>query len=192
MKNFEGEDIRLQRGISFAVRSNRAGSQQFLNAIRQAVWSVDAAIPLADVNTLQYYYDKSLARTSLALMMLAIAGAMALLLGVVGIYAVISYSVTQRTREIGIRLAIGAQQHELTQMFVNHGLILSAIGVATGLIVAFASARLMSSLLFGVKPVDPLTYALVAIGLIACALLASYIPARRVSNIDPSESLRAE
>jgi predicted permease len=192
MKNFEGDDIRLQRGISFAIRSDRAGSQQFLNALRQAVWSVDAAIPLADVNTLQYYYDKSLARTSLALMMLAIAGAMALLLGIVGIYGVISYSVTQRTREIGIRLAIGAQQHELTRMFVNHGLILSAIGVTVGLIVAFLSARFMSSLLFGVKPVDPLTYALVAIGLITCALLASYIPARRASTIDPSESLRAE
>jgi predicted permease len=192
MKNFEGNDIRLQRGISFAVRSDRAGSQQFLNALRQAVWSVDAGIPLADVNTLQYYYDKSLARTSLALMMLGVAGAMALLLGIVGIYGVISYSVTQRTREIGIRLAIGAQQREVTRMFVEHGLVLAVIGVATGLIAAFVSSNVMSSLLYGVKPVDPLTYVLVAGGLIGCALVASYIPARRVSNIDPSQSLRAE
>jgi len=192
MKNFEGDDFSLQRSVSITIRSPRSGSEQFLKEIRQAVWSINSSLSLANVNTLQYYYDKSLARTSLALMMLGIAGAMALLLGVVGIYGVISYSVTQRTREIGIRLAIGAQQHELTRMFVNHGLILSAIGVTAGLIVAFLSARFMSSLLFGVKPVDPLTYALVAIGLIACALLASYIPARRVSSVDPSESLRAE
>jgi len=192
MKNFGDQEVSLERGPAIIIRSQRAGTESFLREVRQAIWSLDSSLPLANVNTLQYYYDKSLARTSLALIMLAVAGTMALLLGVVGIYGVISYSVTQRTREIGIRLAIGAQQHELTRMFVSHGLILSAIGVVTGLVVAFFSARLMSSLLFGVKPVDPLTYALVAIGLIACAAFASYIPARRVSSVDPSESLRAE
>lgn len=192
MKNFEGDEINVQRGISFVVRSNRTGSEKFLKAIRQAVWSVDASLPLADVRTLQELYDKSLARTSLALLMLAIAGAMALLLGVVGIYGVISYSVTQRTREIGIRMAVGAQQPELTKMFVQHGLVLAGVGVVLGLAVAAASARLMSALLFGVHAVDPLTYGLVALGLVMSAMLASYIPARRVSSVDPVEALRAE
>ena len=190
MKNFEGDETNVQRGIAFVIRSSRTGSEQFLKAIRQAVWSVNASLPLANVHTLQELYDKSLARTSLALLMLAIAGGMALLLGVVGIYGVISYSVTQRTREIGIRMAIGAQQHELTKMFVRHGLILAAIGVVVGLTVAFVSSRLMSSLLFGVHAIDPLTYGLVALGLVISAVLASYIPARRVSNVDPVEALR--
>jgi predicted permease len=191
-KNFEGDEVSEERNVAFVIRSSRAGSEEFLKAVRRAVWSVDASIPLASVHTLQYYYDKSLARTSLALLMPALAGAMALLLGVVGIYGVISYSVKQRTREIGIRMAVGAQQAELTRMFVRHGLTLATIGVVVGLAVAFLSSRLMASLLFGVQAVDPTTYGLVALGLVMSAVLASYIPARQVSSVDPVESLRAE
>jgi ABC-type antimicrobial peptide transport system permease subunit len=117
---------------------------------------------------------------------------MALLLGTIGLYGVIAYSVSQRTREIGIRMALGAQQRELTKMFVRHGLTLACIGVVCGLIAAFALMRLLSSLLFHVSPVDPLTYGAVSLGLVAAAMLASYIPSRRAASIDPVEALRAE
>ncbi len=153
---------------------------------------MNANLPLADMKTLQSLYDRSLARTSFTLMMLAIAGAMALLLGVVGIYGVISYSVSQRTREIGIRLALGAPLAQVTGMFVRHGLVLSAIGAACGLTAAFAVTRLMKSLLYNVSPADPLTYAAVSAGLIFAAMLASYLPARRATTIDPIDALRAE
>jgi ABC-type antimicrobial peptide transport system permease subunit len=133
-----------------------------------------------------------MARTSFTLVMLAVAGGMALLLGVVGIYGVISYSVSQRTREIGIRMALGARQRELTGMFVRHGLLLAMIGLAFGLVGAVAVTRLMSSLLFEIKPVDPVTYGAVAIGLAGAAAMASYLPSRRAAAVEPVEALRAE
>ena len=116
----------------------------------------------------------------------------AALLGVAGIYGVISYSVSQRTREIGIRIALGAQTETVRRMFVRHGLTLAGIGVAIGLAVAFGTMRLMSSLLFEVSPVDPLTYAAVSLTLTAAVVLASYVPARRATAIDPIEALRSE
>jgi len=192
MKNFEGKDNFVSRGLSVAIRSPRAGSQTLMRDVQQAVWSVDANLPLADAHTLDYYYQKSMARTSFTLVMLAVAGGMALLLGTIGLYGVIAYSVSQRTREIGIRMALGAQQGELTKMFVRHGLTLAGIGVVCGLVAAFALMRLLSSLLFHVSPVDPLTYAAVSAGLVAAAMLASYIPSRRAASIDPVEALRAE
>lgn len=124
--------------------------------------------------------------------MLAVAGVMALLLGIVGLYGVIAYSVSQRTREIGIRLALGAERHELTGMFVRHGLRLAGAGLVCGLVTALALMRLMSSLLFKVRPVDPVTYGAVSIGLVATAALASYLPARRTAAVNPVEALRAE
>ena len=163
-----------------------------LNEIRQAVWSVDPNLPLARIGTLGDLYDASIARTSFTLIMLGIAGVMALLLGTVGLHGVIAYSVSQRTREIGIRMALGAQQKEVTGMFVRQGLLLTGIGVAFGLVAAFATMRLMSSLLFHVSPVDPVTYAAVTFGLVAAALLASYLPSRRAANVNPVEALRAE
>ncbi|HEX2344637.1 MAG TPA: FtsX-like permease family protein, partial [Vicinamibacterales bacterium] len=120
----------VQRSVSYVIRSNRTGSTGFLAEIGQAVWSINANLPLAGVRTLQEIYDASLARTSFTLVMLGIAGAMALLLGVTGIYGVISYSVSQRTREIGIRVALGAQASAVRRMFVTHGLLLAAVGVA--------------------------------------------------------------
>jgi ABC-type antimicrobial peptide transport system permease subunit len=153
---------------------------------------VNPNLPLFHVQTLQEIYDKSLARTSFTLVMLALAGAMALLLGVVGIYGVISYSVSQRTREIGIRMALGARKEELMRMFVGQGLRLASIGVACGLIAAVGLTRLMKSLLFEVKPLDPLTFATVALGLVLAAALASYLPAMRATTVDPTEALRAD
>jgi ABC-type antimicrobial peptide transport system permease subunit len=133
-----------------------------------------------------------MARTSFTLVMLAIAGAMALLLGVTGIYGVIAYSVSQRTREIGIRMALGAQRREITRMFVRYGLGLTAIGIACGLAAAMALTRLMGSLLFEVSPVDPLTYVAVCLSLTAAAMLASYVPALRATLVNPVTALRAE
>ena len=117
---------------------------------------------------------------------------MALVLGVVGIYGVIAYAVTQRTREIGIRMALGAEPGGLQQMFVRHGLLLAGIGAVLGLAAAAGLTRLMSSLLFGVKALDPLTYAVASVSLIAAAALASYLPARRATRVDPLEALRTE
>lgn len=192
MNRFEGQKESLRRGIGFAIRSPRAGSEAFLKEIRQAVWSVDSNIPLSEVHTLDYLYKQSMARTSFTLIMLGVAGGMALLLGIVGIYGVIAYSVSQRTREIGIRMALGAQQQTLTSMFVRHGLWLAGIGVACGLAASFAVMRLMSSLLFRVSPLDPITYIAVTAGVIATVYVACYLPSRRAATVDPVEALRAE
>ena len=192
MDRFEGEATMVRRELTFVLRTPRAGSESLLKEVRQAVWSVNPNLPLADVNTLHYFYRRSMARTSFTLVMLGVAGSMALLLGVVGIYGVIAYSVSQRRREIGIRMALGAQQLTLTGMFVRHGLFLTGIGVVCGLAVAIIIMRLMSSLLFNVNPIDPLTYAAVSAGLIATAFIASYLPSRRAAAVDPVEALRAE
>jgi predicted permease len=192
MNNFESDPVQLRRTLAFVIRTPRAGSETLMKEARQAVWSVDANLPLADVRTLGYYYTKSMARSSFTLVMLAIAGGMALLLGAVGLYGVIAYSVSQRTREIGIRIALGAQQRGLVGMFVRQGLVLAGVGVACGVVVAIAAVRVMASLLFHVSPVDPVTYILVCAGLGATAALASYLPSRRASSVDPVEALRAE
>jgi predicted permease len=192
MDRFEGNPTTVRRGVAFALRSPRAGSESFLKEVREAVWSVNPNLPLAAVHTVDHFYKQSMARTSFTLIMLGVAGSMALLLGVVGIYGVIAYSVSQRRREIGIRMALGAQQQVLTNMFVRHGLWLTGIGVLCGLAAAIVVMRLMSSLLFKVSPVDPLTYTTVSLGLVLTAFLASYLPSRRTSAVDPVEALRAE
>ncbi len=192
MDHFESDDSFAFRDVAFVLRSSRTGSESFLNEVRQAVWSMNPNLPLAEVHALDFFYKRSMARTSFTLIMLGVAGSMALLLGVVGIYGVIAYSVSQRTREIGIRMALGAQQKTLTGMFVRHGLALTGIGVACGLAVAIVVMRLMSSLLFKVSPVDPVAYGAASVGLVATAFLASYLPSRRVSTVDPVEALRAE
>jgi predicted permease len=191
-KNFEGEPVSVQRYISFVVRTPRAGSISLRNDIQNALWSVDSNLPLAQTDTLEIFYNRSLSRTSLTLLLLEVATGMALLLGLVGIYGVISYSVSQRTREIGIRLALGAPIAQVTTAFVRGGLILSAIGCACGLAAALVLVPLMKSLLFSVSPSDPLTYAAMSASLIFAAALASYLPARKATKIDPVEALRAE
>jgi predicted permease len=189
---FEGQKELVRRGVSFVIRSPRANSAAFLSEAQRAVSSVDSDWPLEDPSTLGELYTKSMARTSFTLLMLCVAGAMTLLRGVVGIYGVISYAVSQRTREIGIRMAMGAQRQALTSLFVRQGLLRAGIGVVTGVVVAFAATRLMSSLLFNVSPMDPGTYVVATAGILAIAWLACYLPSRRAAAVNPVKALRAE
>jgi predicted permease len=184
--------VPVVRTVTFVLRSDRAGTEGFLNEVRQAVWSVNSTLPLASVRTMQEVYGKSLARTSFTLVMLGIAGAIALTLGIIGIYGVISYTVSQRQREIGIRLALGAQGGDVVQMVLRQGAKTALVGVAIGIAAALGLTELMRNLLFGVSPQDPLTLASVAALLILVALLASYIPARRAMLVDPAVALRYE
>jgi predicted permease len=180
------------RTMAYAVRSNRVGAPNFIHELHQAVWSVNPDLPLAAVQTLDEILAGSMARTSFAMTMLAISAGVALLLGVVGVYGAIAYIAAQRTREIGIRLALGAQISDVRQMFLRHGLRLTAAGIAIGIVVAVILTRVMSALLFGVGPLDPLTYAAVSGALAAVALLATYLPARRASRVPPTVALRSE
>ncbi len=181
-----------RRTVYFALRTSRAGTQTLINEMQQAVWSVNSNLPMADMSTMQEIYSQSMARTSFTLVMLAIAGTMALALGILGIYGVISYAVSQRTREIGIRMALGAKKSELLWMFVRSALVLTGVGTAVGLGAAAALMRLMRTLLFGISPLDPITFTAVPIALVAAAALASYLPARRTAAVNPVEALRAE
>ncbi|HEY3938329.1 MAG TPA: ABC transporter permease [Bryobacteraceae bacterium] len=185
-------ELNATRAVTFVIRSERVGTEGFLNQLRHAVWSVNASLPLAAVRTMQEIYDESLATTSFTLVMLGIAGAMALMLGLIGIYGVISYAVSQRSREIGIRAALGAEPAALRWLFVRYGLALAGAGTVTGLAAAAGLTRLMKSVLFGISPVDPLTYTAVPLVLVAATVLASYLPARRAAAMDPVETLRAE
>jgi predicted permease len=192
MGPFEGQSDRSERYLTYIVRSPQAGSAAFVNQVKQAVWSVQAGLPLANPDTLGYLYHKSMARTSFTLTLLTIAGAMALLLGVVGIFGVVSYGISQRTREIGIRMALGAQRGQITAMFVRQGFLLTAIGVALGLGSAAATMRFLSALLFHVSPMDPLTYASVTGVIAAVAWVACYLPSRRAASVEPVNALRSE
>jgi predicted permease len=192
MSQFWGQPRFVARGLTYVVRSNRTNTEAFLTQLRQAVWTVNGNLPLALVRTLQDVYERSMARTTFALVMLAIAGGMALLLGLIGIYGVISYSVSQRTREIGIRMALGVRHTDLRRMFVRHGLLLAGIGIAVGIAVAAGLARLMASLLFNVSPLDAMTYVAVSLVLGTAAVLASYLPARRAAALNPVQALRAD
>jgi predicted permease len=180
------------RRVTFVVRSEHSGSESFLKEVHQAVWSVNSNLPLASVRTMQEVYDKSLARTSFTLVMLGIAGAMALVLGVIGIYGVISYMVSQRRREIGIRLALGAQRGDVLRMVLRQGAKLALVGVAIGIGAAVGLTRLLTGLLFGVTAHDPMTFTAVAAILVSVALVACYIPARRAMLINPMVALRNE
>jgi predicted permease len=186
------EKLRAWRTPYFALRSNQAGTQVLINEMQQAVWSVNASLPVTDVSTMQEIYGDSMARTSFTLVMLGIAGAMALGLGILGIYGVIAYAVSQRTREIGIRMALGAKKSELVWMFVRSALVLTGVGTVVGLGAAAGVMRLMRSLLFGISPLDTVTFTAVPVVLLAAAALASYLPARRTTAIDPVDALRAE
>jgi predicted permease len=184
--------VDVQGNIAFVVRSPRAGTEALLQDLRRAVWSVNSGLPVFAERTLDEYYRQSLARTSLTLMLFGVAGGMALLLGVIGQYGVIAYSVSQRTREIGIRMALGAPPDRVTGMFVLHGLKLAVVGAAFGLAGAWMLVRLMDSLLYQVSAVDPATYLVVSVGLVGTCALAAYIPSRRAAIVDPVVALRAD
>jgi putative ABC transport system permease protein len=180
------------RQATFVVRNERAGTTDFLEQVQQSVWSVNSNLPLANVRTMQDVYDQSMARTSLTLVMLAIAGAMALALGIIGIYGVVSYLVTQRTHEIGIRMALGAQSGDILREVLRDGGTMAAFGIALGLAASFGLTRFMATMLFGVSATDPLTFAVVALVLLTVALGACWIPARRAMRVDPMVALRYE
>jgi predicted permease len=182
----------VRRTVYFALRTNRAGTQSLINEMQQAVWSVNSNLAVAAIRTMQDIYGQSMARTSFTLVMLTIAGTMALALGILGIYGVISYAVSQRTREIGIRMALGANKNELLWMFVRSALVLACVGATVGLGAAAGLMGLMRKLLFGVSPLDPITFTVVPVVLVAAAALASYLPARRTAAVNPVEALRAE
>jgi predicted permease len=192
VQNMWGSDERIQRGVAFLLRTKRAGSSEFLKEVQQAVWSVNPDLPLAEVRTVAEIYARSMARTSFTLVLLAVAAGMALLLGAIGIYGVISYSVSQRTREIGIRMALGAPDGSVQRMFVKHGLSLAAVGLGCGMIVAAGLTRVMTAILYEVSPLDPLTYSAVGAVLLCAAAAATYVPARRATRVALVEALRAE
>jgi predicted permease len=180
------------RTMAYAVRSNRVGRTGFLRELEQAVWSVNPNLPLAAVETLEETRARSMAQTSFALVMLGIAAGVALLIGAVGIYSVIAYAVAQRTREIGLRMALGAQIADVRGMFLRRGLWLTGTGILIGIGVAVIVARVVSSFLFGVGPLDPTTYAAVSGILGAVGLFATYLPARLASRVDPIVALKMD
>ncbi len=159
--------LNVARAVTFVIRSDRAGTEGFLNQVRQAVWSVNASLPLASARTMQEIYDESLATH---VFHAGDAGELPArwpwLLGIIGIYGVISYAVSQRRREIGIRLALGAQPAALQGMFVRYGLALACVGVLAGFAAAAGLTQLMKSVLFGISPLDPLTYLAVPVVLV--------------------------
>jgi len=192
LSNFEGDKDSIRRGVSFIIRSQRAGSESFLKEIRRRIWAINANLPLAEVRTVGDLYRKSLARSSFTSVLLMIAAVMAVILGSVGIYGVIAYTVSQRTREIGIRMALGARNTQVAVMFVRYGMLLVGIGAACGVLSALGLMRLLSTLLYGVKPADPLTYIAMSLLLLFIAFIASYLPSRRAAAIDPATALRLD
>ena len=190
MKSFWNNPTMFWGIGTLLVRTPRAGNESLVQEMQTAVRSVNAGIPLATPSTMGDLYRRSMSRTSFTLVLLSVAGLMAVLLGIVGIYSVIAYSVSQRRREIGIRLALGASPSGVRRLFTRQAMGLVAIGTVFGLAAAFGFTRLMGSLLFGVTPLDPATFLLVPLTLAAVAVLASYLPARRAVHVDPIETLR--
>jgi predicted permease len=189
------DGVDATRSATFIVRSDRAGTESFLNELRQAVWSLNSNVPVASMRTMQDIYGQSMARTSFTLVMLGIAGAMALILGFVGIYGVISYAVSQRTREIGIRLALGAERAKISRMVIGQGLRLALAGVAAGAVATLVLGRSFSSfsqLLYGVRVTNPAILATVSSAVVIVAVVACYLPARRAASVEPMKALRSE
>jgi putative ABC transport system permease protein len=186
------DQVQVWRSAGIAIRSDRMGTPGFLEDVQAAIWEVSPNLPLMGVRPLSEMMAASMGRTSFAMVLLGIAGLVALVLGLVGVYGVISYAVSQRARELGMRMALGAQASQVQRMVLRQGFVLAGVGVALGLGLAFGLTRLMSALLFGVNAVDPLTYAAVSGGLLAVSLMASYLPARRAAKVDPMTALRLD
>jgi predicted permease len=190
--DFGGKNTYLQRSLGYVIRTTRLQAPDFIREVQQAVWAVNPNLPLARVRTLRDMYDESMAQTSFALVILGIAAAVTLLLGVVGLYGVIAYVVAQRRREVGIRMALGARAPDVQKMFVLRGMLVTGVGLVAGVAAALALMRLVRAMLFGISPFDPVTYGAVIGLLAAVALIATWLPARRATTADPALALRAE
>ena len=183
-----GPDI---TAMSYIVRSS-VPSSSLVPAVRRAVDEVDSHLAIAQVRMLQDIVDRASDQMSFTMVLLAIAAVVALLLGAIGIYGVISYVVTQRTGEIGVRLAMGAEPRSVAAMILRQGGVITLLGVAVGLIAALAGSQLIRSLLYGVSPRDPVVFSLTTLALLAIALLACWLPARRAARLSPLEALRTD
>jgi len=181
----------IGRSLAVMVRAPRA-ARTLVPAIQQAVWGVNPNLPLANLRSLRDMLDGSMARAAFTMVMLSLAAAVGLVLGVVGVYGVISYVVSQRTREIGVRIALGARPGDVRLMVVRQAAVVTGIGVALGLAAAVGLTRLMTGLLHDVRPVDPITYGTVTLAVVAVALAASYLPARRAAATAPMMALRSD
>jgi hypothetical protein len=177
--------------VGFLVRTNMSGDDA-APAIKRAVISVDPVIYVRTLLSGDTYLRDGLAPTRFAMALLTAFAAVAVTLAAVGLYGVIAYGVSQQTREIGVRVALGAEPHRLVRQVVANGLRLALLGVAIGAVVAVATTRVLGSMLYAVSPGDPVTFAVIALLVVAIALLASYVPARRALRIDPTETLRAD
>ena len=187
-----GGSASVRRGVTFAIRSERASTQAFLREVAAAIHAVSPSLPLAKVRTLNEVYRLATARTSFALVLLGIAGAIALALAIVGVYGVLAHAAAQRRREVSIRLALGAEPRAIKTLFVRQGLVLAFIGSAIGLASAAGLSRWISSLLFGVTPLDSFTYLASVAVVVAAAMAASYVPAREAASVDPMDALRSD
>jgi ABC-type antimicrobial peptide transport system permease subunit len=177
--------------MSYVVRSHRVGTPGFVRELQRAVWSVNPDLALARIRTLNEIQAASMSQTTFAMVMLAIAAGVALLLALVGVYGVVAYIVAERTHEIGIRMALGAQVRDVRVLFLRHGLGLALTGIASGIGAAVLVTPVMSGLLHGVGAIDPVTYIGVAMILGGVTLLATYLPARRASLVQPVISLKS-
>jgi len=186
------DDVMVWGSMSYAVRGDRVGTAGFVEDVRRAVWSVNPGLALLEVGRHSDFVVRTTARTRFTLVLMGIAGAVALILGVVGVFGVVSYGVSQRTLELGMRMVLGADGGQVKALVLRRGLILASVGVVLGLVLSFAVTRVMAGLLFGVSPTDPLTFVVVAVSLAAAALAASFVPAYRASRVDPMVVLRSE
>jgi putative ABC transport system permease protein len=177
--------------VTMQVRTS-GGPEAVISSVRGQVQSLDTNLALTNVNTIEELIDQGLWAPRVGAALLSVFGALALLLAVVGVYGVLSYSVNQQTREIGIRMAMGAQTGRVLKLVVGQGMRLALAGLILGLVIALAAMRVLSTLLFGVSAHDPLIFVGVSVVLMTAAVLACYIPARRAMKVDPMVALRYE
>ena len=183
--------VRPERGMAFVVRT-KIDPMYVSSSVRQAIWSIDKDLPFTQVGTMEQRLSQSFAERRFHMILLGVFAGLALILSLVGIYGVMSYSVAQRTHEIGIRIALGAERRHVLSLVLGQGLVLTLIGAGLGLAGAFALTRFLASLLYGVHPTDAVTFAVVSLLLTTIAILACYIPARRATRVDPMVALRYE
>jgi predicted lysophospholipase L1 biosynthesis ABC-type transport system permease subunit len=180
------------RALQVVVKLSTSDPLAFVSVLRREAEALDPRIPLSNPRTLDDILGQAMSSTSFAMALLGAASGIALLLGIVGIYGVVSYVVSQRTREIGVRMALGATAPSVRGMVVRHGLLLAGVGALVGLLAAGALSSVLKSLLYGVTPTDPVTYGAVAAALVLVSLAATWIPAARAAAVDPARALRAD